>query len=303
MEFHSGFVAILGEPNVGKSTLLNVLLNFKLSIISPKPQTTRHRILGILTGENYQAVFLDTPGIISPQYTLQEFMQEEIYSATRDADVVVLMVEPIKRLNKKVIDDFLHRFKDIPALLAINKIDKLKDKEKLLPLMDEYARSGFKEIYPISALYRDGLEDLKGGIVKNLPEGKPFYPPDQLTDKPERFFTAELIREQIFLSYGEEIPYSTLVEIEDFIERPDKKDYIKAVIYIEKPSQKPIIIGKKGEALKRVGRRARREIERFLGREVYLELRVKVHKGWKKKKDFIREKIYSGFRSREDIDK
>ena len=297
MKFRAGFVAIVGEPNVGKSTLLNALLNFKLSIVSPKPQTTRHKILGILTGENYQAVFLDTPGIISPRYTLQEFMQREVSSAIDDADVIVLMVEPEERINRKVVDRFLERFKRVPVLLTINKIDKVKEKERLLPLIDEYSKYGFKEVYPISALYRNGLEDLREGIVKSLPEGEPFYPPDQLTDKPERFFVAELIREQIFTCYGEEIPYSTSVEVEEFVERPQKKDYIRAVIYVEKPSQKPIIIGRRGEALKRVGERARKEIETFLGRKVYLELWVKVYKGWRREKGFIRERIYSGQKS------
>lgn len=289
-QFKSGYVAIIGKPNVGKSTLLNSLLKYKLSIVTPKPQTTRHRILGILNGTNFQAIFIDTPGIIKPTYPLQKIMQKEVKTALEDADLVLLMIEPndlpndnekwtIKRLLKK------------PTILVINKVDTV-DKRQLLPIIDEYSQIGFNDIFPISALYNDGVDDLKKGIIENLPEGKPFYAQDQITERPERFFVAEIIREAIFSHYGEEIPYSTAVEIEEFKEREKAKDYIKAIIYTERDSQKAILIGKDGQALKKVGSIARKNIENFLGRPVYLELWVKVKEGWRHDETFIRDKIY-----------
>lgn len=288
--FKSGYIAIIGKPNVGKSTLLNSLLNYKLSIVTPKPQTTRHRILGILNGANFQALFIDTPGMIKPTYLLQKIMQKEVRTALEDADLILLMIEP-KNLpeenEKRTIKGLLKK----PAILVINKIDTV-DKKQLLPIIEEYSQMGFKEIYPISALYNDGVEDLKKGIVENLPAGEPFYPVDQITERPERFFVAEIIRESIFNHYGEEIPYSTTVEIEEFKERNKGKDYIKAVIYTEKASQKAILIGKQGQALKKVGSLARKNIENFLGRSVYLELWVKVKEGWRQDETFIRDKIY-----------
>ncbi|MEO0093870.1 MAG: GTPase Era [candidate division WOR-3 bacterium] len=289
-KFKSGYVAIIGKPNVGKSTLLNSLLQYKLSIVSPKPQTTRHRILGILNGENFQAIFIDTPGMIKPTYPLQKIMQKEVKTALEDADLILLMIEPkdLPEANeKKMIQSLIKK----PAILVINKIDTVA-KTELLPIIEEYSQMGFKEIFPISALYNDGVEDLKQGIVENLPEGAPFYPPDQITERPERFFVAEIIREAIFTNYGEEIPYSTTVEIEEFKEREKGKDYIRAIIYTERPSQKAILIGKEGQALKKVGSIARKNIENFLGRAVYLELWVKVKEGWRKDEAFIKEKIY-----------
>ncbi len=288
--FKSGYVAIIGKPNVGKSTLLNSLLKYKLSIVSSKPQTTRHRVLGILNGDDYQALFIDTPGMIKPAYPLQKLMQKEIRNALEDADLILYMIEP-KDLpdenEKKTIQSLLNK----PAILVVNKVDTV-DKRMILPIIDEYRKLGFKEIFPISALYNDGIEDLKEGIVQNLPEGEPFYPPDQITERPERFFVAEIIREAIFTHYGEEIPYSTTVEIEEFKERGKAKDYIKAIIYTERDSQKAILIGKEGRALKRVGSMARNNIEHFLGHAVYLELWVKVKEAWRSDEPFIKDKIY-----------
>uniref|UniRef100_A0A7C6EHK2 GTPase Era n=1 Tax=candidate division WOR-3 bacterium TaxID=2052148 RepID=A0A7C6EHK2_UNCW3 len=288
--FKAGYVAIIGKPNVGKSTLLNSLLKYKLSIVTPKPQTTRHRILGILNGENFQALFIDTPGMIKPAYPLQKIMQKEVKSALEDADLIVLMIEP-KDLpdenEKKTIQGLLKK----PTILVINKIDTV-DKRQLLPIIEEYSKMGFKDIYPISALYNDGVDDLKKGIVENLPFGQPFYPQDQITERPERFFVAEIIREAIFNHYGEEIPYSTTVAIEEFKERGKAKDYIKAIIYTERDSQKAILIGKDGSALKKVGSIARKNIENFLGRPVFLELWVKVKEGWRHDETFIKDKIY-----------
>jgi GTP-binding protein Era len=288
--FKSGYVAIIGKPNVGKSTLLNSILKYKLSIISPKPQTTRHRVLGILNGEGFQALFLDTPGMIKPAYPLQKLMQREIRSALEDADMILFMIEP-KDLpdenEKKTIQPLLKK----PSILVINKID-LVDKREILPIIEEYSQMGFKEIFPISALHNDGVEDLKKGIIENLPTGEPFYPQDQLTERPERFFVAEIIREAIFTHYGEEIPYSTTVEIDEFKERGRAKDYIKAIIYTERDSQKAILIGKDGRALKRVGSMARNNIENFLSRGVFLELWVKVKEAWRHDEPFIKDKIY-----------
>ncbi len=294
MEFRSGYVALIGKPNVGKSTLLNVLLNFKLSIVSPKPQTTRHKILGIATGDNYQALFLDTPGIIDPRYPLQRIMVERIREAIEDADLVLLIVEPFESLAATEIKNLQKQLGGKPLLVAINKIDLAKPKQSLLPLIEAYTNLGIAKIFLISALHQDGMAELKNAIIEHLPVGAPFYPVDQMTERPERFFVAEIIREKVFEGYGEEIPYSTTVEIEEFREQENRKDFIRAIIYVEKPSQKGIIIGQGGKALKRVGERARHDIERFLDRPVFLELWVKVQKDWRKDEPFIKEKIYRG---------
>jgi len=289
-DFKSGYVAIIGKPNVGKSTLLNSLLKYKLSIVTPKPQTTRHRILGILNGENFQALFIDTPGMIKPTYPLQKLMQKEIRSALEDADLILLMIEPNNlpdESEKRVIESLLKK----PAILVINKVDTV-DRRVILPLIEEYSKKNFKDIFPIAALYNDGVEALKKGIVENLPVGEPFYPPDQITERPEKFFVAEIIREAIFNHYGEEIPYSTTVEIEEFKERGAAKDFIKAIIYTERDSQKAILIGKDGRALKKVGSVARENIEYFLNHSVYLELWVKVKEAWRSDETFIHDKIY-----------
>ncbi len=284
--FRAGYMAIIGRPNAGKSTLLNLLLGHRLAIVTPKPQTTRHRILGILNGEDYQLVILDTPGILEPKYTLQRLMKEEIDRAIAETDLLLLLLDA----TKPVYDD-LNLIKNRNALIAINKIDAVP-KPSLLPIADRCAREGFQKIFMISASTGDGVDDLKAGIVSLLPVAPPLYPPDQLSIKPERFFVAELIREAIFNRYGAEIPYSTTVEIEEFKERPNRKDYIRAVIYVERESQKAILIGENGRALKKVGSIAREAIEQFLGREVYLELWVKVAKNWRQNESFIRQTVY-----------
>jgi GTP-binding protein Era len=291
--FKSGYVALIGRPNVGKSTLMNALLGQKLSIVTAKPQTTRHRVLGILSGKEYQIIFLDTPGLLIPRYKLQETMVKTARSAIEEADLLVFLIEleeKISAANRSILSDLIQTKK--PLILAINKID-LIDKEKLLPIIDDYARS-FKltSIIPISALKEDGLDELKQLFIDNLPVGFPFYPAEMVTDQPERFFVAEIIREKIFQKYGEEIPYSTTVTVEEFKERDQGKDYIRAVIYVERNSQKGIIIGKQGAALKRVGQIAREEIELFLGRPVYLELFVKVKEKWRQKEGILRELGY-----------
>lgn len=288
-DFRCGYVTIAGRPNVGKSTILNNLLNFPLSIITPKPQTTRHRILGILSESNYQMIFLDSPGIMTPKYTLQDLMVKTAWSAIDDADVVLLVVEPwghdIEDM-REIIEGIKKRGKKI--VLAINKID-LVAKQDLLPVIAEYnSRYGLDDIVPISALKLDGLDRLKRVIASNLPEQPPFFSPDELTDRPQRFFVAEIIRQKVFEQFGEEIPYSVAVVIDEYTERHDGKDYIKATVVCEKDSQKSILIGKGGEAIKRLGRSARQDIEAFLGKEIYLELVVDVKKNWRKDERLIR---------------
>jgi GTP-binding protein Era len=288
--FRVGYVAILGRPNVGKSTLMNALLGQKLSIVSPKPQTTRHRILGILSGETFQIVFFDTPGLLDPRYKLQEVMLKSAERAAQDADEVLFMIEALPE-SHELDFQWLERLKilDKPSILAINKID-LVPKDQLLPLIDEcHRRYQFREIVPISALKQDGIDILRDVLVRYLPEGSPLYPEDMLTDQPERFFVAEIIREKIFQRYGEEIPYSATVVIDEFKERPGAKDYIRASIYVEKPGQRKILIGKGGEALKRIGREAREEIEAFLGRPVFLELWIGVKEKWRQKESLLRQ--------------
>jgi len=281
--YKAGYVAIIGQPNSGKSTLLNHLLKHKLSIVTRKPQTTRKKVLGILSLENAQIVFIDTPGLLEPKYNLQQVMANYIDYAIDDADVLLYLLDAtsVKSPLPEIVK-FLAAQKK-PTILAINKID-LIDKKSLLPLISRFdKRVKFSAIIPISALLDDGLDRLRDEIVKLLPFNPPYFPPDYLTDQQERFFVSEIIREKIFEYYSEEIPYSTHVQIEEFREQPDRKDYIEATIYVEKASQKGIIIGKEGKALKRIGKLARAEIEAFLGRQVYLELFVKIMEDWRHK--------------------
>lgn len=286
----SGYISIIGEPNVGKSTLLNRLVAIKLAIVSSKPQTTRNRILGILTEDDYQCYFLDTPGIIQPTYELQVLMVKQIKRALEDADVIVWMIDPWFRAENFNQEIFQHSRRQ-PIISVINKID-LVPKSQLLPIIDTIKRYDVKEIIPISALTGEGVEDLKKTIFHCLPEGPFLYSPEELSDSPERFFVAELVRERVFEYFKKEIPYATAVVIDEFKEREKGKDYIRAVIYVEKKSQKGILIGKNGEALKKVGEEARKQIEKFLGRKVYLDLWVKVKEKWRKDKKFLKELGY-----------
>ena len=290
--FKSGYVAIVGRPNVGKSTLMNALLHQKLAIVSPRPQTTRNRILGILHGPGHQVIFHDTPGFIEPKYLLQESMKKSILASLDNADMVLVMIEGLglKEDDKRVLE--LTQSINKPKLLVINKVDRI-NKDVLLPLMTEMQKQDdYKAMIPISALEADGLEQLEQAIVQELPAGLPFYPTDIITDEPERFFVSEIIREQIFLKFSEEIPYSTAVRVDDFKERPGRKDYIRAVIIVERESQKPILIGKGGKALKGIGAAARLEIERFLQRPIYLELHISVQKNWRKNATAIKRLGY-----------
>jgi GTP-binding protein Era len=288
--FHSGYVAIIGLPNVGKSTLLNRLTGAHLAAVAPRPQTTRHRILGILNGPGFQAVFLDTPGLLDPKYALQQQMKREIDLALKDADLVMLVLDAARAGEET--DSLVRRLAGRKVLAVLNKVDLVREKKDLLPAVERLVKAGFGDVFMVSALKGGGVEDLKAAIAARLPEGQPFYPLDAIADRPEKFFAAEFVREAVFNLYGEEIPYSTAVVVDEFKERPDRKDYILATIYVERQSQKAIIIGSGGMALKRVGSQARREIEAFTGRPVFLELRVKLAEAWRKDDRFIRENIY-----------
>ena len=279
----SGFVNIVGNPNVGKSTLMNALVGERLSIITSKAQTTRHRIMGIVNGEDFQMVYSDTPGVLSPNYRLQEKMLEFSRSALVDADVLLYVTEVQDNPERNA--DFLEKVKRMAAsgtrvFLIINKID-LTTQETLENLVEFWhTQLPEAEIFPISAQERFGVAQLFDAIKEALPEGPAFFPKDQLTDKSERFFVNEIIREKILLNYDKEIPYSVEVEVESFIEEEDLIR-ISAIIYCERDSQKGIIIGKAGSALKRVGSLARKDIEEFLQKRVFLQLFVKVDKDWR----------------------
>lgn len=293
METRAGYVAIIGRPNVGKSTLMNAILGEKLSITTSKPQTTRKRVLGIYNDPKNQIIFLDTPGILDPSYLLQEKMLEFVYRSVEDADVLLCMIDistdPLGELTlKNEHADKIFQETKIPKICIINKID-LVPVEKLQLLMKVLEDTNlFEEIVPVSAELNVNLHLVLGSIIKRLPEGPKFYPDDQLSDESERFFVSEIIREKIFELYRDEVPYSTEVLIEEFKEREKGKDYISAVIVVEKDTQKPIIIGKKGAKIKRLGEISRKAIETFLQRPVFLEIRVKVRKDWRSNPTFLK---------------
>ena len=278
----AGFVNIVGNPNVGKSTLMNRLVGEKISIITSKSQTTRHRIKGIVNTDDYQIVFSDTPGVVKPSYKMQEYMLEFSKSALVDADIILYVTDVVENIEKNL--DFIDKVNksDIPVLLVINKID-LTTQEKLEALFDKWkSLIPRAEIFPLSATENFNVDNLYKRIVELLPEGEPFFPKDELTDLPSRFFVNEIIREKILQYYDKEVPYSVEVEVEEFKE-DDKRINIMAVIYVERSSQKGIIIGSQGEALKKVGTQARLDIEAFFGKKVFLNLYVKVPKDWRNK--------------------
>jgi len=288
----AGYIAFIGRPNVGKSTLFNALLKQKTAIVTPKPQTTRNRILGIMNGDDYQIICLDTPGLIEPSNPLQKSLLKTSLKTIYDADLVfaIISAEEQNRYDSMVFD-YIQK-EGTPSLLIINKIDLVK-KEVLLPLMDKmYKLQIFDEIVPISALRQEGIDELISIAKEKLPPGHPFYPPDIISSEPERFFVSEIIREQIFLQFTDEIPYATAVSISQFKERPGKKDLISAVITVERESQKRIIIGKNGKSIKKLGMKAREEIEKFLDRPVFLELFIQVRKGWRKNPVKLKELGY-----------
>ncbi|MFC5196360.1 GTPase Era [Bizionia hallyeonensis] len=280
MNHKAGFVNIIGNPNVGKSTLMNAFIGEKLSIITSKAQTTRHRILGIVNGDDFQMVLSDTPGIIKPAYEMQESMMDFVKSAFDDADVLIYMVE----IGEKELKDeaFFNRITNstIPVLLLLNKIDK-SDQDQLEAQVQLWAaKVPNAEIMAVSALEGFGVREVFDRIIESLPESPPFYPKDQLTDKPERFFVNEIIREKILMHYKKEIPYAVEIDTEEFFEEDDIIR-MRSVIMVERETQKGIIIGHKGSALKRVGVEARKDLEKFFGKQVHLELYVKVNKNWR----------------------
>lgn len=290
-KFKFGYVALIGKPNVGKSTLLNAILGEKISIVTEKPQTTRNRILGIKNLPVAQIVFVDTPGIHKPKHRLGEFMVKQSYEAIEFVDLVVLIVEPMEPTEPdlKIIERL--RSRATPVILSINKIDRVP-KPILLPLIETYSDIfPFKEIIPISALKQDGVDRLVNVIVEYLPEGERLYPEDMITDQAERFLVSEFIREKIIESTEDEVPYSVAVEVERW-EETGRLIKIQANILVEREGQKLIIIGKKGERIKEIGTKARLEIERFLGSKVYLELWVKVRKNWRKSDSILRSLGY-----------
>ena len=276
----SGFVNILGNPNVGKSTLMNALVGERLSIITAKAQTTRHRILGIINGDDYQIVVSDTPGVLKPNYKLQESMMKFVYSAVGDADVVLYVTDVVETADKNA--EFLDKINhlNVPVILVINKID-LTTPEKLDDLVDEWKKLLPRAlIYPASALEKFNLDNILNKILELLPEGPEYYSKDTLTDRNLRFFASEIIREKIFLNYQKEIPYSVEVSIESYKEGNDM-DRIEANIYVARDSQKGIIIGAQGKMLKKVGTQARIDLEAFLQKKVYLGLHVRVNPDWR----------------------
>lgn len=288
MTHKAGFVNIVGNPNVGKSTLSNVLVGERLSIITSKAQTTRHRIFGIVNEPEYQIVFSDTPGVLKPNYKLQESMLRFSQGALYDADVLIYVTDTVEKPDK--YDEFISAIKkiDSPILLIINKID-LINQEKLENLVDYWVEElPQAEIIPISAMHSFNVQSILKRIVELLPEAEPFFPKDALTDKPERFFVTEIIREKILLHYQKEIPYSVEVEIEEFHDTPNQVN-IRAVIHVARDSQKGIIIGHQGKALKKVGTDARKDIEVFLDKKVFLSLYVKVTKDWRDKDRILKQ--------------
>lgn len=297
MPFHSGFVCILGRPNAGKSTLLNALAGEKLAIVSPKPQTTRNRVLGVIhvpkkkKRSGAQVVLIDTPGVHRPESSLGRKMMAEVREALEGCDLVLVIVDAAKRPDPA--DQFLFdlvKRANTPSFLLLNKIDLLRtEKLKLLPLMEQFSRSHkFHEIIPISARKRQGLDVLLEKLVSALPAGPPYFPEDQVTDQPVRFMTAELIREQVLLATSEEVPHSVTVVVEQF-EEGERLTRISAAIVCDREGQKRILIGRKGQMLKKIGTAARQEIERMVGTKVFLELFVKVRPHWRESRAFVEE--------------
>jgi len=293
MEKHkAGFVNIVGNPNVGKSTIMNALVGEKISIITSKSQTTRHRIMGIVNGDDFQIVYSDTPGVIVPNSKLHESMLKFSKSALEDADIIIYVTDVFEKIDKNI--DFIEKTKKTgnPIILLINKVD-LSDQEKLIKFTEKWEEIlPDAYIIPTSATERFNIDVLLKKIIEFLPISPPFFPKDQLTDKSERFFVSEIIREKILLNYKKEVPYSVEIEVEEFKEEA-KIIRIRALIYVERDSQKGIIIGKKGEALKRTGTMARIELEKFFDKKVFLQMFVKVDKDWKNKPRSLRQFGYS----------
>jgi GTP-binding protein Era len=295
-DFRAGYVAIVGAPNAGKSTLMNAFLGQKLSIVSNKPQTTRHRIMGILTRETFQIIFQDTPGLLDPKYKLHEAMMRAAQRSIDDADAILYLVD-VTTQGESAIKDYqigVEKLKNssAPVYLVLNKTDLSSDevlKAKMTSLGQGLTYAGF---FAISALQKQGTDQLLNEIGAKLPPHPAYYPPDYFTDHPERFFVSEIVREKIFEQFLQEIPYSASVDIVEFKEVEGEKDLIQAEIYVERPTQKGILIGKKGAGIKKLGEAARKDIQAFLGRSVRLELHVKVREQWREDKEWIKRLGY-----------
>ncbi len=291
MAHKAGFVNIIGKPNVGKSTLINAFIGEKLSIITHKAQTTRHRIIGIVNGNDYQVVFSDTPGILEPKYKLQEKMMDAVGSVFADADILLFLVEADSNFEYPEIIEKINTTK-APLLLAINKIDL--SKQEIIELQISRLKEKFPkaEFFAISALHNHNIQNLFNRVLELLPENEPFYPKEDLSDRNIRFFVSEIIREKILLYYRQEIPYSIEVVVDSYKEG-DNLDKIQVIIYVERDSQKSIIIGNKGEALKKIGTLSRKDIEKFINKHIYLELFVKVKKDWRNNENMLRQFGYT----------
>ena len=288
MSHRSGFVNILGNPNVGKSTIMNALVGEKLSIISPKAQTTRHRIMGIVNGDDFQIVYSDTPGILKPRYKLQETMMHSVNAALSDADMILYITDITEHAANE--SEYIDKIKEsgIPVIIAINKID-LSNQDDLEKIVASWHKAFPQSpVIPLSALNSFNLDSLLNAILGKLPDSPPYFPKDQLTDKYQRFFASEIIREKILFHYKKEIPYSVEIEIESFSEEK-KITRIRALIHVERDSQKGIIIGHNGNMLKRVGSEARRDMEDFFRTKIFLELYVKVTKDWRDKPSALKK--------------
>lgn len=287
--YKSGFVAVIGRPNVGKSTLMNNLIGQKVAIMSDKPQTTRNKIMGVLTQKDAQILFIDTPGIHKPKHKLGEYMVREAEGSLREVDVILFVVDVTAEMGpgERYILDNLANVRT-PVILTVNKIDQV-EKAKLLPIIEKYtSQFDFAAVVPISALDHTNFDDLVGEIKSYLEPGPQYYPEDMITDQPERLVIAELIREKVLHLTKEEIPHAILVDIEEIVTRPNDDLYVRAVIYVERDSQKGIVIGAGGRLLKDIGRLARADIESLLGSKVYLDLWVKVKKDWRNRANVLK---------------
>ncbi len=291
-EHRSGYIAIIGRPNAGKSTLMNALLGSKISITTHKPQTTRHQVIGIHSDDDSQMIFLDTPGVLTPKYELQSAMMRFVERAKKDADIILLIVDgaEAKAGQPKVVVELLKSIRT-PVLLIVNKIDLISRSEAEKIAESIQKDLDIQETFYVSALNGEGLKSLLPAVKKRLMPGPPYYPKDQLSEQPMRFFAAELIREQIFLQFHEEIPYSCTVEVIQYEEREDL-DYISAEIIVNRKSQKGMLIGKGGNAIKNLGQESRESIEAFIGRKVFLDLHVKVREKWREKENWVRNLGY-----------
>ena len=291
--FRSGFIAIIGRPNVGKSTLLNGLLGEKLAIVSNKPQTTRNRIMGVITGADYQAVFLDTPGIHTPRNRLGEYMMQTVHEALQGIDALALVIDATRaqETDRKLAGEMSGQA--IYKILVLNKIDLLP-KQKLLSMIQSFSDSGYDEIVPVSALTGDGIKELKDVLVKALPGGPRYFPDDALTDQPERFICAEIIREKALHLLKDEVPHGIGIEVLQVEKVSDRLTEINATIYCERPSHKGIIIGKSGGMLRQIGTEARQDIEALLNTHVHLKLWIKVRPDWRNRPGDLRTLGYTG---------